>query len=210
MPTLVSESVDGERKLWTAEEFLDWLQPKIHADLINGRKFMHSPVDVRHADLLSFLDHLLRSYLEASDVGGKLYREVVAVRLSSRNAFLPDLFWLSPEQSTRLQPTYAPFAPAWVAEALSPRTAARDIGPKFAAYEQHGSNEYWILDPQTLAHRFYAREGEFLVEFARGEELIQSREIAGFYVRRAWLDPAALPKVVDCLAEIMARREGSS
>ena len=132
------------------------------------------------------------------------------MRLSSRNAFLPDLFWLSPAQATRLQPTYAPLAPAWVAEALSPQTAARDIGPKFAAYEQHGSNEYWILDPQTLAHRFYAREAEVLVEFARGEELIQSRELPGFYVRRAWLDPAALPKVADCLKEIMARREGAS
>ena len=192
MPTLVSESVDMERKLWTAEEFLDWLQPKVHADLINGRKFMHSPGNVRHADLLSFLDHLLRSYLEASHLGGKLYREAVAVRLSSRNAFLPDLFWLSPAQATRLQPTHAPFAPAWVAEAISPRTATRDVGPKFAAYEQHGANEYWILDPQTLAHRFYAREGEFLVEFARREELIHSREIAGFYVRRALAGPGSV------------------
>jgi Uma2 family endonuclease len=206
MPTLVSESVDIERKLWTAEEFLDWLQPKVHADLINGRKFMHSPVNLRHADILSFLDHLLRNYLEVSELGGKLHREVVAVRLSPRNVFLPDLSWFSPAQSARLLPTHAPFAPAWVAEALSPRTAARDIGPKFAAYEQHGSNEYWVLDPQTLAHRFYAREGDFLVEFARGEERIRSREIAGFFVRRSWLDPAALPKVGACLAEIMAQR----
>jgi Uma2 family endonuclease len=206
MPTLVSESVDIERKLWTAEEFLDWLQPKIHADLINGRKFMHSPVHLRHADILNFVDPLLRGYLEASGVGGKLYREAVAVRLSSRNVFLPDLSWFSPAQCARLEPTHAPFAPAWVAEALSPRTAARDIGPKFAAYEQHGSNEYWVLDPQTLAHRFYAREGDFLVEFARGEDVIRSREITGFYVRRQWLDPASLPKVSECLAEIVASR----
>jgi Uma2 family endonuclease len=206
MPTLVSENVDIERKLWTAEEFLDWLQPKVHADLINGRKFMHSPVNVRHARLLNFLDRLLASYLEASGIGGELHREGVAVRLSPRNVFLPDLSWFSPAQSERLLPTHAPFAPAWVAEALSPRTAARDIGPKFAAYEQHGSNEYWVLDPQTLAHRFYAREGDFLVEFARGEERIRSREIAGFFVRRPWLDPEALPKVGACLAEIMAQR----
>ena len=210
MPTLVSESAAVERKLWTAEEFLDWLQPKVHADLINGVKFMHSPVHLRHADILSFLESLLRIYLEATNLGGRLYHDGVAVRLSARNVFLPDLMWFSPAQAIRLQPTYAPFAPAWVAEALSPRTAARDIGPKFAAYEQHGSNEYWILDPHPLAHRFYAREGEFLVEFAHGEELIRSREIPGFYVRRAWLDPAALPKVADCLAEIMARGEGAS
>jgi Uma2 family endonuclease len=206
MPTLVSQSIDVERKLWTAEEFLDWLQPKVFSDLIDGRKCMHSPVNFRHANLLNFVSRLLSNYIEKSGIGGALYQEVVAVRLSSRHVFLPDLSWFSPAQVVRLQPTHAPFAPAWVAEALSPRTAARDIGPKFAAYEEHGTNEYWVLDPQTLAHRFYAREGDFLVEFARGEELIRSREIAGFFVRRAWLNPDALPKVGDCLAEIIATR----
>jgi Uma2 family endonuclease len=206
MPTLVSQSIDVERKLWTAEEFLDWLQPKVFSDLIDGRKCMHSPVNFRHANLLNFVSRLLSNYIEKSGIGGRLYQEVVAVRLSSRHVFLPDLSWFSPAQVVRLQPTHAPFAPAWVAEALSPRTAARDIGPKFAAYEEHGTNEYWVLDPQTLAHRFYAREGDFLVEFARGEELIRSREIAGFFVRRAWLNPDALPKVGDCLAEIIATR----
>ena len=44
-----------------------------------------------------------------------------------------------------------PFAPTLVVEALSPNTAERDIGPKFAAYEEHGVNEYWILDPEAAA-----------------------------------------------------------
>ena len=204
MPILVSEAaaVVG-RKLWTAEEFLDSVQPGVHADLIGGRKFMHSPVNIRHAILLNFLDHLLRSFLEASNSGGLLFREVVAMRLGPRDVFLPDLAWFSPAQVVGLLPTHAPFAPTWVAEALSPRTARRDIGPKFIAYEKHGANEYWVLDPQTLAHRFYAREGEIFVEFAHGEPIIRSREIRGFFVHRAWLDPTALPKVSECLAEIL-------
>ncbi|MBV9657162.1 MAG: hypothetical protein JO295_03530, partial [Verrucomicrobia bacterium] len=48
MPTLVSTGKDTERRLWSAEEFLDWLKPKIYADLIDGKKFMHSPVNFRH------------------------------------------------------------------------------------------------------------------------------------------------------------------
>jgi hypothetical protein len=64
VPTAVSIDHEVERQLWTAEDFLEWLAPGIHADLIDGEKFMHSPVNLRHARLLNFLDHLVRGYIE--------------------------------------------------------------------------------------------------------------------------------------------------
>lgn len=191
-----------ERQLWTAEEFLEWLQPGVHADLIDGEKFMHSPVNLRHANLLNFFHLLLALYIERKKLG-RLYREVVAVRLSSRNVFLPDLSFFTNEQVAKLLPTYAPFAPTFVVEALSPYTAERDVGPKFAEYEQHGAQEYWVLDPEKLAHRFYRREGELLVEFGHGEEIIRAHSIVGFWVKRVWLNPDALSEVTPCLEEIL-------
>ena len=82
--------------------------------------YLSLPVSLRHADLLNFLDRLMAEYIELLDPG-VLYRQVGAVRLSSRN-----------------------------------------VGPKFAEYEQHEVNECLILDPETLTHRFYRREGELL------------------------------------------------
>jgi Uma2 family endonuclease len=192
-----------ESRLWTADEFLAWLAPGVQADLIDGEKFMHSPVNLRHADLLNFLDRLLAGYIEAKALG-RLYREVVAVRLSSRNVFLPDLAYFTPEQVPHLKPTHAPFAPTFVVEALSPYTGDRDLGPKFAAYEEHGVQEYWVLDPDSLAHRFFRREGELLVEFAQQEEVIAAQTVPGFWVRRGWLNPDQLPAVAPCLAEVLA------
>lgn len=186
----------------TAEEFLDWLQPGVHADLIQGETVMHSPVNFRHADLLNFVDYLLRSYIEAHKLG-RLYREVVAVRLSPRQVFLPDLAFFTNAQVARLASTHAAFAPTLVVEALSPRTAHLDSGPKFAAYELHGVEEYWILDPDHLAHEFYRREGETFVPFADEDEpVIHSHTIKGFWLRRAWLNPHKLPAVRPCLAEL--------
>jgi len=190
-----------ERQLWTAEDFLKWLKPGVHADLIGGERFMHSPVNFQHAKLLNFLERLIAAYVEGKNLG-ELYGEVIAVRLSPRNVFLPDLCFFTREQVKHLAESHAPFAPTFVVEALSPWSAERDTGLKFAAYEEHGVNEYWILDPQNLAHRFYHREGELLVEFGAGEERIAARTIPGFWIHRSWLNPAHLPDVSGCLEEV--------
>ncbi|HMO64040.1 MAG TPA: Uma2 family endonuclease [Verrucomicrobiota bacterium] len=186
----------------TSEEFLEWLEPGRHADLIDGEVFMHSPVNFRHARLNNFFDRLLAGYIRRRRLG-ELHRETVAVRLSSRNTFLPDLSFFTREQVARLADSHAPFAPTFVVEVLSRRTADRDLGPKFAAYEEHGVQEYWLLDPHDQQHHFFRREGELLVEFAAGEEVIRAASIPGFWVRRAWLNPASLPDEDACLADIL-------
>lgn len=209
MPTIVAESRTIHHELWTADDFLDWLQPGVHADLIDGEKFIHSPVNLRHADLTNFVDFLLRSYLEKHRLG-RLYREVVAVRLGSRNVFLPDLAFVPTDKLAGMPDSHVPFAPPLVVEVLSPRTADRDVGPKFAAYEEHGVHEYWVLDLQTLDHRFYRREGDFLTAFGEEEEIIRSTQVPGFLLLRSWLDPERLPNVADCLALIEAGGDSSA
>ena len=201
MPTRVSAAIDLERELLTAEDFLEWLEPGSSADLLDGEIFMHSPVSVPHADLLNFLDGVLRLYIDRRRLGF-LYREVVAVRLSSRNVFLPDLAFYRADRQGLIRDNHVEGAPDLVVEVLSPRTADRDVGPKFAEYEQHGVIEYWILDPETLAHRFYRRDGELLVEYAADESRIESQVVPGFFVVREWLDPRRLPQITESLALI--------
>ncbi len=197
------------KPLLTSEAFLDWLEPGIFADLIGGEIHMHSPVNLRHANLVNFLDRLLALYLEEAELGGVLHRESVAVRLSARDTFMPDLSYFTAAQALRLGITHAAFAPAFVVEVLSPSTAKRDRGLKFAAYEQHGVQEYWLLDPEGLEHRFYRRAGDLLEEFATGEDKIEARSIPGFWVRRAWFDPDKPLKVKVCVKEILRSQRRS-
>ena len=75
---------------------------------------------------------------------------------------MPDLAYFTKGQVARLAATHAPFAPTFVVEALSPSTADKDTGQKFASYELHQVQEYWILDPEKLDHHFYRREGDML------------------------------------------------
>ena len=203
MPTRVSAAADLERKLLTAEDFLEWLEPGTCADLIDGEIFVHSPVSIRHARLLNFLDRLLGTYVDRHRLG-ELFREEVAVRLSSRNVFQPDLAFYRADRNDQVRENHVQGAPDLVMEALSPGPADLDIGPKFAEYEQHGAIEYWVLDPETLAHRFYRRGGELLVEYADGASKIESRVVPGFFVMRDWLDPERTPRITESLARIEA------
>ena len=66
MPT--TNSIAHE--LWTAGEFLEWLEPGVFADLIDGEILMHSPVSLLHANLTNFLDRLLASFIEHKGLGG--------------------------------------------------------------------------------------------------------------------------------------------
>src|SRR5882724_4419350 len=119
MVTALPQASPRQQRLLTSEEFLDWLQPGVFADLIGGEIVMHSPVSLRHARLLNFMDRLLGSYIEHEDLG-ELHRESVAVRLSIRETFLPDLAYFTKAQAARLAATHAPFPPTFVLEALSP------------------------------------------------------------------------------------------
>jgi len=194
--------VRTQKPLLTAEEFLDWLEPGVKADLVDGVVQRHSPVNLRHADLLNFVDPLLRLCVEQRELG-KLYREMVAVRLSQRTVFMPDLAFFTPGQRQHFESAYIADAPTFALEVLSPSSRRRDLGDKFAKYELHGVQEYWVLDPDELQHRFYRREGEYLVEFGKGESVIRSVSIRGFQVKRAWLNPDRLPAVHKALAEVL-------
>ena len=197
----------------TSEQFLDWLEPGVHADLIAGEIFMHSPVSLDHADHLNFLDGLMRQYIDEFRLGA-LHREQVAVRLGPRDTFLPDLAYYTPEQVKRFGRTHVAFAPTLVVEALSPTSIARDRGAKFAAYESHGVQEYWIIDPIAADHRFYRRNATtaLLEEFAtQNSPLIESRALPGFWLKREWLAaPAHFPPFAPCLAELRATHHHST
>jgi Uma2 family endonuclease len=203
--TVPSRRPEG-RPLVSSEQFLNWLEPGVHADLIAGQIFMHSPVSIVHADVTNFLDSLMRQYIEEFDLG-KLYRETVAVRLGPRDVFLPDLAYFTREQAARLGATHADFAPALVVEVLSPATAARDRGAKFSAYEARGVAEYWLVDPNGGGHHFYRRIGDVFEEYAEGGERVESSALPGFWLKRSWLaDAGHLPAVAPCLAELRTAR----
>ena len=93
---------------------------------------MDSPVTIHHAKLLNFLlDRLLGTYVDRHGLG-ELFREEVAVRLTSRNVFQPDLAFYRAARRGLIRDNHVEGAPDLVVEALSPGPDDHDVRPKFA------------------------------------------------------------------------------
>ncbi len=185
----------------TASEFLDRIEPGDTADLIDGELCMHSPVSIRHGEVSGFVAALIRVFAQDRALG-RVFTDVIAVQLGPRNVYMPDVVFFSTDSTAEFRDTVIVGAPDLVVEVLSPRTAHNDVGRKFTAYEQAGVREYWVLEPDTLAHRFYRHNGEVFVEYGSDSRRIESHVLPGFYVCVEWLDPDNLPKISACLAQM--------
>ena len=75
--------VVGEWVPMTFEEFLDWSPSEGTAEWVDGKGIVYVGNIPRHGRLLEFLAHLIRSYLEAHDLG-ELFTSNILLRLPTR------------------------------------------------------------------------------------------------------------------------------
>jgi Uma2 family endonuclease len=86
------------------------------------------------------------------------------VRLDDRNVIQPDVLWISPESDCVISDQRLEGAPDLVVEVLSPSTALVDKTVKFQLYEQHGVQEYGLIDPIANYVEVWKRDGNRLVQ----------------------------------------------
>lgn len=185
------------------DQFVAKLKPGVVADFIGGKVCPQPPPTPQQAVLATFLHDLMRGFLEKMNLPGVMHREPFLIRLGTKDAFMPDICYFDKAHEVRLGLTHTSVAPTFVAEVASGNEPRLESDAKFAAYEQHGAQELWLLDAAKAQPRFFRRAGKRLEEFASHGEKIASATIPGFWVRREWLDAAKMPKADACLKEIM-------
>jgi Uma2 family endonuclease len=97
------------------------------------------------------------------------------VYLDTKNAFQPDLIFISNENLHKIQENGLHGAPDLVIEVLSPGTAKYDKGKKKNVYERCGVKEYWIVDPATKIVTGYTFQENQFVEIESLAGVINSR-----------------------------------
>ncbi len=175
---------------------------ELRVEYNHGMLVMHAAVSLRHSDLNAFLVALLRGYVEQRDLG-RVVAGPYTMELDDQRKFEPDLFFVRNEHAGRLGHDRLRGPADLVIEIASPGTRGYDLGIKREAYAAGGVPEYWVIDPDGQVVHVDAPAGTRLGDVKEGR--IESRTCDGFWIDTGWLWQQPLPKVRDCLTQILGK-----
>lgn len=138
----------------SAEDY--WALPDgVRAELVDGELWDLASPSHKHQEVVGFLAHALRSYIEAAEGLCKVYQAPFAVNLfGDESTFVePDLSAIC--DRSKLSERGCEGAPDFIAEVVSPSNPGMDYVTKLNLYKEAGVREYWIVDPERERTHVY-------------------------------------------------------
>lgn len=190
--------------LITVGEFFRLIPDGQKADLLNGVIYMASPDSIRANDLTGFLEYLMRGYNGARQLGGRVFVNRVAYRLTRYSAPEPDVSYVSLNRVHLIQPTFVRGGPDAAVEVVARESHRRDYVLKKRAYQKAGVSEYRVVDPiKNQAKFFRLRNGVCELVPLEDGHVFRSEVLPGFWLDVNWLWADLLPEPYDCLQQII-------
>jgi len=147
-------------KTYTLEEFWELPEPPDHSklELIAGVLYMTPPPGYKHNNAVSRLIRLFTAYLISTGDKGRLQVPRAAIWTSPNTYLEPDLFYMSAETESKLDPKY-PTTTDLVVEVISPGSAIYDRNTKADTYAALGVKELWLVDEDGQSIEIRELEG---------------------------------------------------
>ncbi len=177
-----------------------------HAEWVDGRVILMTPVSIKHQLIAQFLLKLLDEYARLRDLGVVLSAPV-QMRLRSLNRGRePDIMFVASRNIHRLRPTYLDGPADLAIEIVSPESIGRDRGEKYVEYAAAGVAEYWLIDPQRQQAEFYqlGADSHYRPTAPDAQGRYTTPALPGLWLAVDWLWQEPLPSVVTALREIGA------
>jgi Uma2 family endonuclease len=187
----------------TEEEFYRDATEDTNWEYLDGRLVMHSPASDWHEDRFSFLNMLLRGYLD--ERGGAVVRgSRYPMRLDRRWSPEPDLMVVRDERRHLLGKTRLEGPADFVIEIASDSDPGLDLREKLPRYRQAGIDEIWLVNPFDQLVLAEVREPGGYASQRLTAGRLTSRIVPGFWIEVGWLWQDRLPPTLACLREILA------
>ncbi len=160
----------GIRTLMTAEEFDRLPDDGMQHELIEGELVVMPPPKYLHTFIQQRLSDLLRPFVKQRGLG-EVHLEA-GFRLSAENTLQPDVAFVRASGLKNLGPDgYLHGAPALAVEVVSEANTARDLERKVERYLAAGSEEVWVVYPDSRKVRVYFPDGSAVLS---GDQLTSS------------------------------------
>lgn len=191
--------------LVTFEQFCALVPDGQKADLIDGVIYMASPDSHRSNRITSFLTTLFEAYIAARNLGGEVFVNRFAFRLTEIRAPEPDVAYVRPERLELIEEGCMQGGPDIAVEVVSRDSRNRDYGEKRQIYQEAGVLEYWIIDPIQKRVEFLRLQNDrYELTPLEKNRIFRSEALPGFWIDTDWLLTYPLPNVYRSLQEILA------
>ena len=169
-------------------------------EFLDGRLVM-SPASNRHEDLVSFLNTLVRYYLDKHG-GGVTRGSHYAMRLDARWSPEPDLLVVRPENVGRMKHQRLEGPADFLVEIASAGDPRFEEREKLPRYREARIPEIWLIDPfaETVRAEVLGPDGYQVTTVHDGR--LASTAVPGFWIEVDWLWREPLPSTADCLDAI--------
>lgn len=209
---MIMDVVDETRKIithpyllrlpgWTWERYLGEAPEMRFCEFENGDLVMHSPVDADHQRSVRFLSYLLNTYCLRKHAGEVLNGPAV-LKIAPQIGREPDIFVLSPKESTMAKGMPLVVVPVFIVEITSRSTLRLDLETKPMEYGELGIPEYWVVDRsgRTLHQHFMEKKSYQVTKWKSGK--LASRALKGFFIEVDWLWQDPLPSEIECIKKM--------
>lgn len=185
--------------------FLEWADEDTHAEWVDGEIEMSSPASYQHQDIKGFLESVMRSFVEANDLGQILsagfQMKLPGKKGSGRE---PDVMFIAKANLGLLQKTYLDGPADLAIEIISPESQERDRVEKFKEYAIGGVLEYWLIDQERQEAQFFQLDvnNQYQTITPDSEGKYFSQSLPGFWLQMNWLWMSPKPQIDNVLYDI--------
>ena len=137
-----------KNRRWTFDELVAALpESNLPTELWDGELILLPAPPFLHQEVVARFLEALGNWVEQRHLGQTAHAPIDMV-LTSRRATQPDVVFISNERLGIIKERIMGAADL-VAEVISPGSRRRDRIDKRDLYEQHGVQEYWLIDPEA-------------------------------------------------------------
>jgi Uma2 family endonuclease len=155
--------------LITAEELLGLYLPGKSAELVRGHLVVREPPSPRHGAVAARLAYLLSDHVQRHRLGTVVVDAGFRIESDPDTVRAPDVAFIDRSRASQLPAAgYAPFAPDFAIEVVSPGDRAGELLAKVGQWLDAGTTLVWVVDPAQARASVYRDDGEVSIVVADG------------------------------------------